>query len=475
MARERTAKALAERIDLRYVRDESPLGRRLRLLCWGVCLGGLTWAVVLAITNRFDIYSPGSLFDSHRRVTTACGDCHSLPTRVGDTLATAKLRLLPKDRGPRLTGALDRNCIGCHVDRDHHGDRWIHHDNQTFAPSCASCHVEHESRASLVRVEDRSCTQCHADLKTKTGRAGCERVVESFRDRGHPEFAVLRSRSPDTSRISFGHRFHLTKGLRNLAGFLEIRGFGGANARDSLTCTDCHTPDRTGRRMEPVTYSRHCAACHPLEFDDRFVSSGNPGRAEVAPHADPMIIHGFLVARFNEYVGRHPGVLGGGDAVEEPGARPWRPVRSRRSPDEWVRSQVEKAERGLLLSQRCAVCHHVSLSAPDAGGPGPFAMRVRLAPVGMPTRWFRQARFSHAAHLATRRLECASCHGMASTSSSTADVNLPSIQICFKCHVEKGTAGTRCVECHVYHDRTGRQPSPGARPAPDKPPERSGP
>jgi uncharacterized paraquat-inducible protein A len=50
-------------------------------------------------------------------------------------------------------------------------------------------------------------------------------------------------------------------------------------------------------------------------------------------------------------------------------------------------------------------------------------------------------------------LKCVECHSGATTSQETADVLLPGIAICEKCHRGgRQAAESRCFECHTYHD-----------------------
>jgi hypothetical protein len=89
----------------------------------------------------------------------------------------------------------------------------------------------------------------------------------------------------------------------------------------------------------------------------------------------------------------------------------------------------------------CFLCHE------DAVGEG----GVAIAPPAIPNRWLKRAEFSHRAH---DKMECAECHGDLRGSSDTADVNLPHLDLCRKCHREDSerSAGTQCVLCHLYHD-----------------------
>jgi hypothetical protein len=59
---------------------------------------------------------------------------------------------------------------------------------------------------------------------------------------------------------------------------------------------------------------------------------------------------------------------------------------------------------------------------------------------------------------------CAECHVDAAKSEKTADVLLPGIATCQKCHNDSANAaGTGCSECHTYHDWSKAKPVKGAR------------
>ena len=59
-------------------------------------------------------------------------------------------------------------------------------------------------------------------------------------------------------------------------------------------------------------------------------------------------------------------------------------------------------------------------------------------------------------------LGCEQCHA-ARGSAETADVLLPGIDTCLRCHHHgaKATARADCVECHVYHDPAAQRASRG--------------
>jgi hypothetical protein len=87
-----------------------------------------------------------------------------------------------------------------------------------------------------------------------------------------------------------------------------------------------------------------------------------------------------------------------------------------------------------------------------------------IAPAEIPAVWFKHARFDHTAH---RAVDCRECHEQATKSTASADVLLPGIATCVKCHApvsgvgQAATGGARhdCITCHTYHG--GDQPLHG--------------
>ena len=69
--------------------------------------------------------------------------------------------------------------------------------------------------------------------------------------------------------------------------------------------------------------------------------------------------------------------------------------------------------------------------------------------------------FSHRAH---RAVDCSGCHSAARSSENTADVLIPAMKDCLKCHGSSGTHLDRCSECHLYHNKTEERRKDG-RPA----------
>ena len=489
MARVRTTKKLAKRIELEYFKRTHPFRRWLRILSFGAPAIAAAWLIVLAARGDQRIYTSGPVSTRHSMFGADCAQCH-IP-EAGRSLVAAAMPAAEKRPAAFWLRVTDAACLKCH-------DGPVHHDNQIFTPECASCHVEHKGHVVLASLSNPHCTRCHADLQTKGAAPKFGRAIRAFAA-SHPEFAVLRTGQKDAAQMKLNHQKHLKAGLRGPKGPVQ------------MTCSDCHrasvsaapwpfshvsmagsagTPgeilaafakDQVAY-MAPIEYEKHCAGCHPLDFDPRF-----PGT--VAPHEEPQAVHAFLLAKFSEGppqppelpkegeeeegVSRLPGrrrgaikdqeegpeeekgprrlpgrrVRANGEEKEaqEEGGRARLPGRRRadeekESPRESVAAQVKSAER--LLFKKCQECH--TLEMPPDKPP-------IVAATAIPSHWLVHSVFSHRSH---RMLTCTECHSNALTSQETSDVLLPGIHVCLQCHRERGGARSGCVECHLYHDKT---------------------
>jgi len=423
---ERTTKKLAQRIDLNYFKRPHPFRRWRFWLSVAAPVIAVLWLAWYGVAGNQRVYSGGKMSPAHAVLVAKCDACH---------LKTAS---------SFSAKAGDQACLACH-------DGPIHHANQTFTPNCSSCHEEHQGRMRLAATADASCTQCHADLRTAGEPTKYVRDIENF-GAGHPEFAALRPGAVDPGTIKLNHAVHLKKNLK------------GPNGEPvQMDCDDCHRPPTSAQPlrfgsatgmpvaisqkselpvaisarayMAPVTYAKHCVACHGLQFDKRFTES--------APHDTPQVIHTFLVQKFETYIATHPAEL---REVGPDRALPQKPlpvavrVLTR---EQWVTERVSESEE-LLWRKTCKQCH--ALTVPTDGA------LPTVAKSNITARWMPHADFNHERH---ELLRCTECHAGALTSHQTADILLPGIATCEKCH-HSGSDGAeaRCFECHTYHDWT---------------------
>jgi hypothetical protein len=442
--RNRTAKFLGTRHNREYFRAWTPL-RKLRVaLTIALPLIACAWLLAHSLRGSSQPYSSGPMSPAHNVFGNDCEACHvNAKTFFGHASFEEHVS--------------DRACLGCH-------NSPVHQVSEPFTPKCADCHIEHVGNAGLMTISDRQCVQCHRDLRVKSGTPRFERVVKSFVT-DHPEFAPLR-KPHDPGTVALNHQAHMQAGIR------------GPNGEVQMQCQDCHRPaadaaqpwayslptvgapatlavppeakliatsldplpPSTGRaHMTPIQYDLHCAACHQLEFDERI--------ADFVPHGKPEVIHDFVTTRYRQYLREHP------NAWREvprpvrhiPGVQPPPPAHSA---EEWVALQSAQAE-ALLWRKNCKLCHTIDT----------VAGKPQIRPARITVRWLPNSTFNHYAHQA---VACDSCHSHARTSRETADVLIPSIETCRKCHnaapSKIGSAGDNCSLCHRYHDWTRQQP-----------------
>jgi hypothetical protein len=443
VARTRTTKKLAQRIDLNYFKRPTALKHAKFWLSVGLSAIALVWIGWHGFSRDSRVYSSGRMSEAHAVLEADCAACH---------VRTA---------GMFSAKASDAACLSCH-------DGPMHHATQRPSLGCATCHTEHRGRVNLVAAKNESCAECHGDLTTSSGVTHYAAHIASLED-GHPEFVALRDNARDPGTIRVNHAIHM-KPIR--------RGPNGPNVQ--LECGDCHQAEsvsadwkyadanyasanasytaqdealtlkpgtlprpghESGRElMAPVKFASACAACHSLAFDKRF--------GEGVPHDMPEVVHAFLARKFSEYIAAHPGEL---HEARDPGrdlsGRPVQAAVRVYAPNEWVGARIKDAEE-LLWRKTCKQCHALAV------GTGQNNLPI-VEPARTTVKWMPHARFDHDAH---RGFACVSCHEKALSSAETSDVLLPGIATCKTCHAP-GTehAEVRCFECHTYHDWSKRK------------------
>ena len=415
--RTRTAKKLAQRIDLNYFKRSHPLRRWRTILSIVAPVTGLLWLGGMALAGSRAPYSSGPVSSAHAFAEKNCEVCHVRQTSFRAHVA-------------------DQACVTCHDGPPHSLlPRTTRNDAEALprnaAPSCATCHREHEGRVGLALTADEYCVDCHGGSSRVASKAAS---VEGFPD-GHPAFAPAQAGYADPATIKFNHEVHAKPDLR------------GPNGPEKLACTSCHRLEiargsarsRLTGLMQPVAYEQQCARCHPLFFDERIDAP--------APHDSPSVVRAFVERALREHITKNPADI---SVADEPQRRvplnfPRAVEPPARTPDEWVTRRAARAER-LLWGKTCVECHQVS-NVSGAGLPS-------VAPANIRSEWMSKASFDHGPHMMVR---CQSCHA-AEESRQTSDVLMPSTTSCATCHASDKGASSACVECHAYHDWSKAKP-----------------
>ena len=488
MAAKETGKQRAARIPLDYYNHPSRLERWKDWLgLVAVLVSGGWLATGLLCQDGDRRYSRGPVANVHQTWDANCAACHEafVPIQSDHWAANWMPSWFASTRK-------DHQCTSCHSGA-------IHHRNESTTLSCVACHHEHRGRdASLVRLADRDCTQCHADLAAFV-KPGEELTtpkemlhIRGFsKAEGHGDFQRLVTKAAE-QKLKFSHDRHLAPGMwtadRGDAKFTlgklapADRNRYEAEQRDKgdsapvqLQCASCHQLDVAGKSPErpagdymlPIRYEAHCQACHPLTIERGADKDRQSSQVAVPHRLQPQDIRRYLeglytdkvfkddLKAFETFVGKRP----------LPGKAP-----AEKSVRQYY-DAIAKAEKNLFYGNKtCGECHHYdpadALSALQADSSEP--PKFRIAPTRVPQVWFKHALFNHAAH---RAIDCRSCHEDGLEKDGTTPITLsksdkseqtfiPKMGKCVECHAPqttvdgsiKGGARHDCTECHRYHN-----------------------
>ena len=402
----------------------------------------------------------------HRNMSgdaSTCAACHdgakdgaaSWHTKA---LGAFKEGMAPADlikRGPIESSTMDKSCLACHEGMD------FHQPNMPANFACHECHKEHGTSGFMPPADSAYCIACHGDtdLMAKSVKLGAGMSPHSFpnftdgsdgitparaRPEGgytevinafhtdHPEFRQIKDslagKIQDTNSLKFNHAVHMGKG----------------SMPRELNCADCHEQDDRGEYQLPITYGKHCAECHTLQFDET-----TPGLT--LPHGDPYYVRAFLRSlniQYEEFGRDIEGKTGREELIEY--------IKGKRASIESQYQTGEDLERMVFFSDKgtkfangqraaftgCAVCHDVKEAESANATP-------KIEKVGVPLRWMTLGKFDHSLH--EKGLTCLDCHDVMK-SELTSDLNLPSIKSCVDCHSPQGGIDHSCTSCHTYHN-----------------------
>ncbi len=449
--------ALAEWIELDGFRRPRPLRARRKWFTLAAVAAAATYAGWTALPRHHAAHEAAPVASAHAGFNAACTRCH-----VESFQPLARLV-----HGDAVRSVPNHACLVCH-------DGAAHHPSRARTPDCAECHREHRGKASLARgVADGHCTACHADLPANApahGQTAFAAVSDFASD--HPEFRAARPGAQDPGRLRFNHARHLGLDLKALRAH-QAPGLEGLG--DRLECAACHQPDAARRFMQPISYARHCAGCHPLNVGvvGRFADERARAAAEAfarvpAPHQEPAVVRAVLRERFLRFIQDNPVVLDPKQPTGPPRPLPGKGPRPVREGEWlWVKGQLAEAERLLFVARQLpnaervlfgagGGCGHCHVPAEPARSPDGLP---RYRATDLPRRWFPHSSFRHESH---RLLTCLACHGRATTSQATRDVLMPAIASCRQCHSPAGGVRAGCADCHTYHDRARERGLNGA-------------
>lgn len=506
MARSQTTKTIAKRIDLSYFKSANALLRAKRVL---ITIASCAAALYLAFNgwNRDQrLYNPGPVALGHANFEHSCFECHDSGGRDGFVKTVS-----------------DSACLHCH-------DGPVHHGNQVRlisagadrAADCKSCHVEHRGRHALSTVTNDYCLQCHKDLSENVvgGMTNVAGHISAFRSTDHPRFGRELANSSgqwiDKTALKFNHKLHMDRPEIQANCVLCHTTSDAVPAGQSIKSNSQPPPYRSEkdrpadwgksderRYMLPVTYEKHCAACHQITLAP--LTTSGP----VFAHQSMELVRAQLSSLPLQYQRMLADPVQRKSLTEPPVVK-----------DEaaWIKKEIDslldenhlkdstmpdapgldalnetfksaaagdsaelsnRAEHYLayVATNGCKKCHELRGDVPAVWATKRLAAKspadadkaelLKTQPTGMtssPRRWFVHSRFDHDAH---RNVGCVECHTQARESKLTSDVLLPNMESCVSCHFSdtpkiKG-ATMDCTSCHSFHDRT-RERLPTTRP-----------
>ncbi len=369
-------------------------------------------------------WNSGEISNSHKFISKNCSVCHEKPfQKVQNSV-----------------------CASCHTEVSHHVDPEIYGNMQNITDNyCQSCHKEHKGPESIVRSDQKFCSDCHGNIEAIANQSNILNATDFGSN--HPQFRptiIIDSLEGRTERISLDNKELLKEesGLKFPHNkHLKLEGVFDPSIKQLtvLSCGDCH--ESSGSSFIPVNMGNHCADCHVLNFEPKV-----PDRT--LPHASPVEVMLSLREFYSDLALR-----GGHEDETAPEVvrrnRPGREsvsslsIKEKQEALSWATSRVEVVSNRVFSQSGCGSCHIVKTNNSE----NPM---YEIVPVMVSDRWLPKARFDHSEHSVS---DCSDCHS-ASSSSSSKDVLIPEISICQNCHGGEHavqSVPSTCVSCHDFH------------------------
>ena len=372
-------------------------------------------------------WNPGPLSSGHAGWTHDCAKCHETP----------------------FLRVRDHECLACHKGMPGHVTDASLQETLFGSTRCAECHRDHRGRAAPIRADATLCASCHANLHRVDAQTTLDNATDFLTDhpgfkpalwRGPGLFDVLRVKQTDkaeyveTSNLKFNHEKHLKPGVKSPKGPVD------------LDCSNCHVPDESGKLFVAVRMTAQCLDCHKLNFEPA-------NDARQVPHGsveDAWALIREFYANLSLSDVATDTVQGG--AIDRGVPMPSEAIvtdEQRARALGFARNKAAQVGRDLFEKRVCVVCHDVQITSPVVldGSDAPW----QITPVHVVSRWLPLAGFDHSKH-ATR--PCKECHDV-EHSRKSADIAMPTIDVCRKCHAGNtpvaGKIVSTCVTCHGYH------------------------
>ncbi|KAA1261737.1 Doubled CXXCH motif protein [Rubripirellula obstinata] len=492
MSRE-TGKERSQRIEIDYFRKRTGLDR-FRSMCIysAISLTGAYVAFAIFAGKPSSQISTGPLARVHASFENDCRQCHTNFEPIDSDANQMNLSFVGIQSSESIAH-LESACKKCHAVGDHYRTNMTNIAAMSDQ-NCSTCHHDHQGRDHLLnQVASAKCTSCHEGLDASCkAEPSIAKAISGFSEETHGDFKFINSR--ERGVIKFDHHQHMqpgqvdsgTRGAFTIAmldaSMRQRYQQPGQSDTDSvqLNCQSCHemagnpassnsmiADGELGRYMKPVSFEKHCAACHSV----------NPGIATEQtmpiPHGQPwnkteLFLAATLVGAQSTGAIRDPN----DDSQTTPqlgeGFGKKTPTNETIAIDVSTLAGLRKATEA-----QCLKCHDADSITDDA-------IRGAVdgtAPPMIPPRWLKHGLYDHAAH---RQIDCRYCHqdaypGSESKPSPPKDhekMMIAGIESCVGCHRNEDEAlsaamlkseqsgvfggmptwgSDDCTLCHRYH------------------------
>jgi len=487
MPERETGKQRSQRIQIDYFRRETGLDRLKRGCILAGLIGGGLYAIYVLVAGGSPHLSTGPVILAHASFENQCYKCHQNLSPIAADAARPNIDLLRLSKVDSIKHT-ETACRQCHQVGNHYRDL-MHEESQLIDQNCSLCHSDHQGREfDLTFVANQNCVSCHdalSEVCKALPRVKPETV--SFSQSGHVEF-FTSSATEDPGVIKFDHHQHMMPGQvdkgRKGAFTIEMleptmrekyrKPGQDDTAKVTLDCSSCHemagSPESNisqiadselGRHLNPISFDRHCSACHSIN---------SPGRNEdtlALPHAAPWSEIDLLL-RVKITALRATGKMrvenDDSQTTPQPGSG------TGKSPGAaTLATDAEVATARSLVETGCLQCHDTDSIGEDSI----IAARNGTAMPMIPGRWLKHGIYDHAAH---REISCRYCHSQAypDGDKSPDPPNdhqirmIDGIDRCTGCHRDAETtvpddldqtwfggqptwASDNCTLCHRYH------------------------
>lgn len=173
-----------------------------------------------------------------------------------------------------LTKIQDKTCTNCHLDLKTHVEDSALGGELKKEAQCINCHSEHKENQIRKKQDDASCINCHKSVTNTHLKTKSPNISDFATD--HAAFSKNnKQRLLTESETKFPHSQHFDK-VQGPDGIYDVR---------VLQCANCHASKAPEKYFEKISFEKHCIQCHKDKNETKF-SQPKPVNQPKFPHAN---------------------------------------------------------------------------------------------------------------------------------------------------------------------------------------------